>query len=183
MTRDPIAEFLPYLTPWFSTPRIDLMTLTDTEKMVLDELSTGWKTTTPKHELLQSIAADYGQDTVNAVLDQVVAAHIRMEWAELAASQPSAGIDDLHRLLWEPLREAGFVFTVDRILGKSAYRCTSCPNAKLGEVFGIRDFMYHLVCSGDEPMTEGFNPKIRFSRTCTLMEGGEYCDHTYLMSE
>ena len=180
MTTDPIAKFLPYLTPWFSTPRIDLLNLTDNEAKALEELSVGWKTTIPKHELLKRVAGDYGLETVNTVIDKVVAAHIRLEWAELASSLPSAGIDDLHRLLWEPLREAGFVFTVERTEGKAAYRCTACPNAKLGEVFDIKDFMYHLVCSGDGPLTEGFNPKISFSRTCTLMEGGGYCDHTYL---
>lgn len=183
MTADPIAKFLPFLTPWFSTPRMDLMNLTDNEAKVLDKISAGWKTETPKHEILKHVVGDYGLDTVNTVIDKVIAAHIRLKWAELAASQTSTGIDDLHRLLWEPLRKAGFDFTVDRAEGKASYRCTACPNAVLGEVFGIRDFMYHLVCSGDGPLTEGFNPKISFSRTCTLMEGGEYCDHTYVMSE
>ncbi|MFW9789019.1 MAG: L-2-amino-thiazoline-4-carboxylic acid hydrolase, partial [Candidatus Thorarchaeota archaeon] len=36
-------------------------------------------------------------------------------------------------------------------------------------------------CNEDEHIVAGFNPSIKFSRTKTLMEGHDCCDHCYVM--
>ena len=39
------------------------------------------------------------------------------------------------------------------------------------------------ICEGDGPAAAAFNPAIRFSRTKTLMEGDDCCDHVYYVEE
>ena len=61
--------------------------------------------------------------------------------------------------------------------------CTKCPFADPyikvhGEDWG---FIFH--CGNDEPLTRGFNEKIGFERTKTIMEGDEVCDHYYFYKE
>ena len=137
------------------------MNLTDNEAKVLDKISAGWKTETPKHEILKHVVGDYGLDTVNTVIDKVIAAHIRLEWAELAASQTSTGIDDLHRLLWEPLRKAGFDFTVDRAEGMTIVGGVDLgePREQLGRAKVAVDFTHPDAVMGNiewclEPLSE-----------------------------
>jgi len=35
------------------------------------------------------------------------------------------------------------------------------------------------ICEADGPIAAAFNPRIRFQRTKTLMEGNDCCDHVY----
>ena len=52
---------------------------------------------------------------------------------------------------------------------------------KAEERLKATDWLYHHTCSADEAMVSGFNPKIGFRRTKTLMQGDDYCDHYYYM--
>ncbi|TFH07921.1 MAG: hypothetical protein E4H14_07485 [Candidatus Thorarchaeota archaeon] len=42
-----------------------------------------------------------------------------------------------------------------------------------------RDWGYSLYCVDDEYMVMGFNPKMEFTRSKTLMEGHDCCNHCY----
>ena len=183
MTKDPILTFLPYLTPWFVTPKMELLTVTPEEDTVLNALSEGWTSETPKHVLIRELSDANGEKTVFAVLDKVVDAHIAAEWKEMAANSPTNTIDDILRLLWETLIPLGFEYTSERTDNRTVMHCTKCPYVQLGEIFGCKDILYHLACRGDKALTEGFNPSIEFARTYTLMEGADHCDHTYTMKE
>ncbi|MBI5958310.1 MAG: L-2-amino-thiazoline-4-carboxylic acid hydrolase [Chloroflexi bacterium] len=41
------------------------------------------------------------------------------------------------------------------------------------------DIGYSFYCASDYGYCQGLNPKIKFSRTKTLMQGDDCCDHTY----
>ena len=36
---------------------------------------------------------------------------------------------------------------------------------------------------GNNPFVEGFNPKIKFERTQTIMEGASYCGFRYILED
>lgn len=177
---DPIAQNLPWLTPWFTAPGWEALELSGEEKQVLAELSTRWLSSY-KVELLNSLGEQFGCDIVGQVIEKVVAARIRQEWQELGRSQPTRTINDLIRLLWEPLRAAGFDFDWKNTVDGIQFHCTHCPHADLGKKIGASRWLYHLVCSGDAYLAAGFNPKIGFRRTQTLMEGHPCCNHFYFM--
>ena len=52
-----------------------------------------------------------------------------------------------------------------------------------GKQVGLREFGYCLSCCRDNPFVEGFNPKIKFKRTQTIMEGAPYCDFRYTLED
>ena len=57
-----------------------------------------------------------------------------------------------------------------------AFNVTRCQYAERYEALGVREFGNCLSCCRDQPFIEGFNPKIRFQRTQTIMEGAPICD-------
>ncbi len=50
-----------------------------------------------------------------------------------------------------------------------AFNVTGCLYAERYEALGVREFGYCLSCCRDNPFVEGFNPKIKFKRTQTIM--------------
>ncbi len=61
---------------------------------------------------------------------------------------------------------------------RQAYRYTRCLWAEVFRALGAEDLGL-WICRGDGPAVEAFNPRIRFRRTQTLMEGADCCDHVY----
>jgi len=92
-------------------------------------------------------------------------------------------IEDLIRMLWEPLRQQGFEFTIERSSKGVQINCTACPLAQLYHDLGSSEWGYELYCAADEYLVKDFNPGMGFRRTKTLMEGHDCCDHFYYMKD
>jgi hypothetical protein len=179
---DPIEQQLPWITSWFTTPNLAFLNLNDLEKNVLSEISIHWPHT-EKVALFNSLGMKFGQQVVYDVIDKVVEANIRLEWEDLARKKPSRTMDDFVRLLWEPLPSQGFDITIEKQTNGIQIHCSRCPHAELARQIGSAELLYHLVCSGDQHAAAGFNPKIGFRRTQTLMEGHPCCNHYYYMKD
>jgi HPt (histidine-containing phosphotransfer) domain-containing protein len=61
---------------------------------------------------------------------------------------------------------------------RQAYRFTHCLWADVLISMGAADIGL-WICEADGPAAAAFNPRIRFRRTQTLMQGHPYCDHVY----
>ncbi len=182
MNNDLIEENVSWVTPWFLDPYSVAIDLTASERDVLDEISSRWSSSN-KLMLLEEMGDRYGCDFVGRIIDSVVAAHIRPEWEENGRKQVSNGLNDFIRLMWEPLPAAGFDVTIDHLPDGVQIHCTRCPHAETGLRNNASFWLYHLVCSGDPHAAAGFNPKIGFRRTQTLMEGHPCCDHFYYIKK
>ena len=64
-----------------------------------------------------------------------------------------------------------------------SWRITECLNAKIFRELNAADIGFATLCHGDEAWAKAFNPKIQFSRSKTLMEGHDCCDHCYKMEK
>ena len=62
------------------------------------------------------------------------------------------------------------------------FRFTACPWAQAFRAIGEPE-IGHLFCDVDEPVAAEFNRAIRFSRTKTLMDGDDHCNHHYALVE
>ncbi|MCX5913902.1 MAG: L-2-amino-thiazoline-4-carboxylic acid hydrolase [Deltaproteobacteria bacterium] len=60
-----------------------------------------------------------------------------------------------------------------------AFNVTRCRYADMYQELGILEFGKILSCNRDAALIEGMNPKIRFTRTQTIMEGAPFCDFRY----
>ncbi|GAP21467.1 L-2-amino-thiazoline-4-carboxylic acid hydrolase [Leptolinea tardivitalis] len=182
MHNDPIEENLPWITPWFTKADPVGLKLNEYEKAILAKMAAGWHSTN-KIALFDSLGESFGRKLVGNVMDKIVAANIRPEWEAVGKAQPANTIDDLIRLLWEPLPSQGFELSVEKTSSGVQIHCTHCPHADLGKSINGSEWLYHLVCSGDPHAAAGFNPAIGFKRTQTLMEGYPCCNHFYYLKE
>jgi hypothetical protein len=60
-------------------------------------------------------------------------------------------------------------------------KVTECIWAKTFREAKAADLGYVLSCYGDFAAAQGFNPKMRMSRTKTLMQGEDSCNHRYIL--
>ncbi len=65
---------------------------------------------------------------------------------------------------------------------RQAYRFTRCLWAEVFVPLGAADIGL-WICEADGPAAAAFDPRIRFTRTQTLMQGHEYCDHVYYIEQ
>ena len=123
--------------------------------------------------------------------EQVIRDFIKKEtraWAAKAAeADMKAGqandIQGLVNFLWEPLHEEGFEFTYEQNEAGYQFTVTRCPVAEIAKAYKLEQWGFIFHCMGDEAICEGYNPRITFKRTKTLMEGDDCCDHFYAYRE
>jgi predicted ArsR family transcriptional regulator len=175
---DAFRRLYPWLTDWFQRPNAALFTDAE-QKEIATELGRRWGVEHPI-AVLNELWTRFGAK-VASVVRGIVHENARRDWVEIAARQPGRGIEDLIRLLWEPLGKAGFEFTSEKRSDGVQFRCTRCPHVAVARQLGAEDWMTLLLCGADFGMVAGFNPTMGFRRTQTLMEGHDCCDHFYSM--
>ena len=143
----------------------------DTEEGPIDKL----------RQLLDKFEEEFGREDDGLVLENV--SNICMTWWRSQAEQLGENsIEALIRAQWEPTADR-YPFTVHEVEDGKQVRCTKCPTAELFAALGREDLGKLFICSTDQFIVQGFNPKMRYSRSMTIMEGDEYCDHTYVLSD
>ena len=135
-------------------------------------------------KLLRDLSTAYGEKAGQAVEDYL-AVCLGENWAQIGKREAGKGteIEDFINVLWEPLREEGFDLTIARESGSAALRVTRCPIHDLAERTGLHDWIYHLACATDFYTTPAFSPRIEFSRTKTLVQGHDCCNHRYCYAD
>jgi len=69
------------------------------------------------------------------------------------------------------LREAG----EDRF----AFDVTRCRYAEMYRAMGLGEIGHLLSCQRDATFCEGYDPKLKMTRTQTIMQGADRCDFRY----
>ncbi len=62
---------------------------------------------------------------------------------------------------------------------KLEFKITECLWAKILNDLNEAEQGYRIYCKPDFMMARTFHPKVKLTRTKTLMQGKEYCNHTY----
>lgn len=97
---------------------------------------------------------------------------------KLAGKFGGTTVKELHRVISEVwAEENALVFSIleetDRRL---SFNVTRCLYAELYDRLGLKEFGFCLSCNRDEPFIKGFNPRMKLTRTQTIMQGAEICD-------
>ena len=132
--------------------------------------------------LVRAVEGRYGPD-VQQVIGQIPCDQAREKWTQRADANGDHSMEGLLETLWEPLKERGFVFTREDRPDGVQFRVTKCPKADLARGLNAADLGYMFFCATDACLVEGWNEKIGFRRTQTLMEGAAVCDHFYSWKE
>jgi len=178
-------QLLDWLDFWFQPEKAEAHGFDAAERELFDSLAPAWLAADPgegKIAALDAAAKRFGREPVLALLERLCANETRAHWAGLVRTGGSS-LDDLLRLLWEPLPELGFELSSQRLDNGIQFCVTRCPHHELADHLGgnAADWLLHLVCATDLYVAEAFDPPIRFQRTKTLMQGDDHCDHAYLV--
>jgi hypothetical protein len=131
--------------------------------------------------LLAELHAKLGAPVIEVIsADTVARAQADFE------KRPVNGSRDLHALraeLWDKLPPTFIWEVLEDTPGRMRFRVTKCPIVEDMKRFNDPELGYALACASDPGIAAGINPKIRFTRTQTLMQGGACCDHAYKLAE
>jgi predicted ArsR family transcriptional regulator len=176
---DQFLKLFDWITHLLQRKRGDLFKSGSPEQAVLDEFQKGWGHRDTM-ELLKGLTENHGPVAAPTV-EHFLASCIKEDWAEMGSKEahPGTEIQDFIRILWEPLRTEGFSFTQKEVEGRVEFCVGKCPVFELAERTGMHTWLYHLACATDFYTTLAFSPRMEFSRTKTLLEGHDCCNHTY----
>ncbi len=132
--------------------------------------------------LVEAFADEFGRERVMDVARRVIVEIARAQGRELAAR---AGGDDLRTFAAtkEPwTRNGALEIEVLRENDREYdFNVTRCRYAELYRALGIPELGALLSCNRDFALGEGFNPRMKLTRTRTIMEGAPHCDFRYRM--
>jgi hypothetical protein len=134
--------------------------------------------------LAEALGTKFGRDKVLRVIRNAVVEIARRQGADLSRAMGGNSLQHFRDSLvhWtrddalsiEVIEESGlaFAFNVTRCRYAEMYRDLDTPF--LGPI---------LSCSRDFALIEGFNARIRLTRTQTLMQGAPFCDFRYRLED
>jgi len=144
------------------------------------------KILTEQFEILLELRNKFGEDVIEIASQARLAVH--QSWMrELSKGSPpsrpaevfkhsaySVTTDDSDLLQYDVLEDSKNRFAV---------KVTSCKYADFYKEKGFPEIGYAMHCALDFGEAEIFWPDVTLKRTKTLMQGDEYCDHCYELSE
>ena len=133
--------------------------------------------------LIREFAKAFGHEKTLALAAKAIEEDARNSGRALAEKMGGNGLSELKRVVREVWSEDGAVSI--RVLADSENRfdfnVTRCRYAEMYAAQGMKDLGFCLSCTRDGAFAEGFNPRLRFSRTQTLMEGAAHCDFRFAL--
>jgi hypothetical protein len=128
--------------------------------------------------IVRAVERKYGEEGKRTVKEVWLEEVYRKPWKRIGESVKKNDVQTLAKLV-----EKGCIDTHEweRIIdepNKVAYRFTKCRWAEIFRELGATD-IGKWFCDSDPVYVEAFNPKIKFKRTKTLMDGDECCDHVF----
>lgn len=129
--------------------------------------------------LLERLAERFGTDVYQVAADVIVGV-AREQGAALAQRVGGDSLADFANGLaaWSA---GGALETEVRELSDDtfAFDVTRCRYAEMYRSLGLTELGATLSCNRDASLIEGFNPKVRFTRTQTIMAGADHCDFRF----
>jgi hypothetical protein len=133
--------------------------------------------------LIQAFSEEFGGDKALETARKVIRNLAHEAGKGLAALVGGNQMEDLAKAM--SLFSQGGALEMDiveRDPARLLMNVTRCQYAEMYKENGIEEFGCLLSCSRDFALVEGFNPKINLTRTQTIMEGANYCDFRFTMS-
>jgi hypothetical protein len=134
--------------------------------------------------MLDAFAAEFGRERVLEVARRVIVEVARQQGRELAGR---LGAEDLGTFAAaiEPWTRDGAleIEVLERTDRAFDFNVTRCRYAEMYRALGIPELGALLSCNRDFALGGGFNPRLRLTRTQTIMAGAACCDFRYRLAE
>jgi predicted ArsR family transcriptional regulator len=128
-------------------------------------------------ELVDYLYRKNGQKILDDLSEHEIAKMERI-WGKVG-EEKGRSLDSLIDSLWNAMKDEMRFEVIEVGEGEKEIRCVFCPFAEMSIGKGLAKVGFHKFCMSDYGIVRGFNEKIAFSRTKTLMEGHDCCNHHY----
>ncbi|MBC6439012.1 MAG: L-2-amino-thiazoline-4-carboxylic acid hydrolase [Rhodospirillales bacterium] len=134
--------------------------------------------------IYESLKTEVGEETAKRIIGKAIIEAAIDEGKRFAADHGSSGgIDGFASFqhLWDAdgaLESEVTKHTEDEYV----YKVTRCRYAEMYHAMGVGEIGFQLSCNRDATFVEGYDPRIKLTRTQTIMQGADYCDFHYRMT-
>lgn len=128
--------------------------------------------------LIKAFVEEFGRDKALKVVEKAIASLASAAGNALRAMAGGDSLEDFQNKVM-PLFGMGGALELEVLEttpSRVAFNITRCRYAEMYRKHGLEEFGYLLSCGRDFALIAGFNPKITFTRTQTIMEGADCCD-------
>lgn len=130
----------------------------------------------------EEMVAELGEQTARRILSNAVVKMAKASAGEMARATPDgeSGLDGFRAIL--PLWTAEDALAIDVVESTDTefhFNVTRCRYAETYRAMGLGELGAILSCNRDGAFCEGYDPKLKLTRTQTIMDGASHCDFRY----
>jgi hypothetical protein len=130
--------------------------------------------------LFKKLVQKLGHKVLDIVGDNTVEqTREKLEQADL----PNRELDTIMEILWNQMGDMAEFTVEEQTADCLRLKVTRCLFADEMRKLDAADIGLAFYCAYDDGFCQGFNPEIKFTRTRTLMQGDDCCDHTYRLEK
>jgi len=134
--------------------------------------------------VLKAFIKEFGKERTLKIVEPIIQSLAREAGTEMASLLGQNTLEAFSKSLVFWTREDALqIDLLEQNDKRFFFNVTRCRYAKMYRELGIPEFGNLLSCSRDASLIEGVNPKIKFTRTQTIMEGAPYCDFRYELQD
>lgn len=127
--------------------------------------------------LIKAFIEELGEEKASAVVRRVVGNLALQSGENLAKALGGNTMNDLARGLVAWAKGDAYEMDVISLTETEyVYNITRCRYAEMYKEIGLADLGVILSCGRDFELISGFNPKMKLTRTKTIMQGYDCCD-------
>lgn len=133
--------------------------------------------------LIRGFAAELGQAKALEIATAAIREETRKSGQAMAEKLGANSLKVLQQVVEEVWSEGGAatIRVLEASDQKLSFDVTRCCYAEMYEAMRMKDLGFCLSCSRDESFTSGFNPRIRLTRSQTIMQGASHCDFRFTL--
>ena len=131
--------------------------------------------------LYEEMAAELGAERARAILSRAIVRLAKESAAAMAAESPEGpSLDHFIALQERWTRDDALrIEVVDRTETSYGFNVTRCRYSEMYRQMGLAELGAVLSCNRDGAFCEGYDPRLKLTRTQTLMGGASHCDFRY----
>jgi len=131
--------------------------------------------------IYEEMAAELGPERARAILSRAVVGLAKETAAAMAAESPTGpSLDHFIALQERWTRDDALKIEVtDRTEASYGFNVTRCKYSEMYRGMGLAELGAVLSCNRDGAFCEGYDPRLKLTRTQTLMGGASHCDFRY----
>lgn len=131
--------------------------------------------------IYEEMAATLGAARAKAIMTAAVVKLARQAGAEMAAESPT-GPSLAHFLSLQSRWTKGDALRIEVLHADATrydFNVTRCGYAEMYRAMGLAELGGVLSCNRDGSFCEGYDPRLKLTRTQTIMSGAPHCDFRY----